>query len=234
MNCGYAADTETGKTIELEPDEENERFSFQLYYYICTGFKSIENYEGKHVVEIGCGRGGGLMFILKHLKPKSALGIDYSRRNLDFCKKNYNDKDLSFSWGDSENLPIKSGSIDYVICIDSSHCFGNLKVSFSEIERILKKNGHFFLSDFIGTADRDDYEDNFEGFLRLVEKKDISENVLISLRLDTKRKVDLIEKHAPFGLQRGLKRFAVVEGSVLYNQLEAGDTLYMAYHFAKE
>ena len=234
MNCGYAVDTESGKTIELDREFEDERFNYQLYHYVCTGFKSIEDYEGKHVAEIGSGRGGGLSFILKYLRPKSALGIDFSRQHFNFCKKHYDCKNLNFSWGDAENLPIKSESIDYVVCIDASHCFGNLKACLSEIDRILKKGGRFFLADFVSTADRDEYEDNFDGFLRLVEKKDISENVLMSLRLDTRRKVELIERVVPLMLRRGMKRFAAIEGSTLYNQIEAGDAVYIAYHFVKD
>ena len=30
------------------------------------------------VIEIGCGRGGGLNYITKHLGPKEAIGVDIS------------------------------------------------------------------------------------------------------------------------------------------------------------
>ena len=209
---------------------ESEKFSYQLYHYIATGFRSIENYQGKHVLEIGSGRGGGLAFIVQYLKPVSALGIDFSRQQINFCKKNYKIEGLNYSWGDAENLPLKSESVDYIICIESSHCFGNFRTNLSEVKRVLKKGGHYFLADFLSATDRVEYEESFENLFTLVEKKDISENVLASLRIDSKRKIELINK-APYWLRRGLKRFAGIEGSTIYNQMEAGDTVYMAYHF---
>lgn len=39
MNYGYAVDTETGHTIKLNPEDESERFSYQLYHYVATGLK---------------------------------------------------------------------------------------------------------------------------------------------------------------------------------------------------
>ena len=231
MNFGYASDTETGKTIDLDKKFEVERFSYQLYDFVCTGFNTISNYAGKNVLEIGCGRGGGLGYIMKKFNPSSALGIDYSITNTNFCKRNYSMPGLTFSWGDGEKLPIKNESVDIVICIETSHCFGNLRLVLSEVQRILKKDGSFFLADFVCAVDLNDYEENFNGFISLKEKKDISENVLAALRLDSERRAETIDKKASFMFKKILKRFAAIQGSVVYNQLEAGDTLYMGYHF---
>jgi cyclopropane fatty-acyl-phospholipid synthase-like methyltransferase len=34
---------------------------------------------GKTLVEVGSGRGGGLSFLTRHLKPARAIGIDFSQ-----------------------------------------------------------------------------------------------------------------------------------------------------------
>jgi len=41
---------------------------------------------GKKLVEVGSGRGGGLSFLSRHLKPEEAVGIDFSQNQVDFCK----------------------------------------------------------------------------------------------------------------------------------------------------
>lgn len=232
MNLGYASYTESGKTLELSEDLENERFAYQLYEFLFTGFIEI---KGKNVlVDVGCGRGAGLKFLhVKHQIDKS-IGLDFSSKNVQFCKKYNSLSGIQFVLADAEKMPLEDCSVDIVICVESSHCFGNFKGVLGEIERILKPKGVFLLADFVGNADKEEYEENFKNFLKLESRKDVSENVLTALKLDTARRVELIEKRAPFLLQRLMMRVAGIEGSTIYNQLEAGDTIYVAYHFTKE
>lgn len=233
MNLGYALDAESGTMGKIDKDYEFEQFSYQLYYYVCTGFEKILNYNGKHVLEIGSGRGGGLDFIMKTMKPVSGIGLDYSIQNINFCKRIYQTEGLTFTLGDAEVLPMKNESVDYILCIESSHCFGSFKVFLNEVKRVLKPKGHFFLADFLANGDRSEYEESFHGFLELVDQKNMTEKVLIALRLDSKRREDLIQKKAPFVLRKLLRRFAGIQGSAIYDQLEAGDTVYTGYHFIK-
>lgn len=44
---------------------------------ICT-LAGISNMTGKNLIEVGCGRGGCLKYITDKLKPKQAIGIDFS------------------------------------------------------------------------------------------------------------------------------------------------------------
>jgi cyclopropane fatty-acyl-phospholipid synthase-like methyltransferase len=45
--------------------------------------------QGKTLVEIGCGRGGGLNYVVQELKPEKTFGIDISEANIQFCKKTF-------------------------------------------------------------------------------------------------------------------------------------------------
>ena len=232
MNLGYASYTESGKTLELSDDLENERFSYQLYDFLVTEF--VEKKEKVVLVDVGCGRGAGLKFLHRKYHFDKSIGVDFSCKNIQFCKKHNGLPGIQFVFGDGEKLALDDSSVDVVICVESSHCFGNLKGVLSEVSRVLKPKGVFLLADFVGNADKEEYEKDFKGFFRLESRKDISENVLTALKLDTQRRIDLIEKKAPFLLQRLMMRVAGIEGSTIYNQLEAGDTIYVAYHFAKE
>lgn len=114
MNYGYA---DPDQKIDLHPEEEPHRYSIQLYHYMT---ESID-FRNKAVVEVGCGRGGGLAYIVKRWAPASAIGIDLCKQAARFCNKYYQLKGLSFFHGDAQNLPLESDSCDIVVNVESSH-----------------------------------------------------------------------------------------------------------------
>ncbi|CAG9323369.1 unnamed protein product [Blepharisma stoltei] len=234
MNYGYAINTETGFTIYLDPEEESERFSYQLYHYMATGFKKIPNLNGLKVLEVGCGRGGGLAYVLKYLKPASAVGVDYSKQQVEFCKKTHTGHNINFVWGDAEHIPAEDQSIDVVLNVESSHCYGNIKAFITEVNRILRPGGHFFITDFLYENDLAAYEEALGSTeMKLQEKQDITDNVLLSLNFDSKRRSRMILNRTPRLLHPILKRFSGVEGSNIYTQMKSRESVYVAYHLVK-
>ena len=234
MNYGYALNTDTGHSIVLSEDEENERFSYQLYHYMATSFKKNANLQGTTILEVGSGRGGGLAFVMKNLKPDKAIGIDYSNNQVEFCRKTYNLPNLRYEWGDAENLPIEDGTIGMVINVESCHCYGNFGKFLSEVARILKDGGVFMITDFITTTDVPRFEERLQEMMTIVEKKDITENVLLSLKFDSNRRVKLIENRTPRILRGILRRFSGCEGSNIYQELDSRRSVYLAYKLIKK
>lgn len=234
MNLGFTSDDDNLYSVpQLDSEFQYEKFNYQLYHYLISGFAKINDLNEKHILEIGSGRGGGLRYMAKTFKPLSAVGVDYSAQCINFSKKYSMGEDIVFYWGDAERLPLKNESADLIICVDSSHCFGNLKTCLTEVKRVLKPGGDFIICDFIVTLDKDEYEENFSNFLEMKNFKDLTENTLLALKMDSKRKIELVEKKVTYMFKKLMKRFAVIEGSVLFDQLEAGDTLHLAYHFTK-
>ncbi|OMJ72880.1 hypothetical protein SteCoe_28572 [Stentor coeruleus] len=234
MNYGYAVSSETGYMIVLAKEEESERFSYQLYHFMATGFKKTGNLQGQIIVEVGSGRGGGLAYVVRNLKPLSALGVDYSKQQVEFCKRTYTYPNISFVEGDAENLPIKDDSVDMVLNVESCHCYGNFKKFVGEISRVLKSDGRFMLTDFI-VADRvPAFEAVLKEFFDISEKKDITPNVLLSLKFDSDRRMELIQNRTPICCRRLLKRFSGSEGSAIYLELESRRSLYLAYNLVKK
>jgi cyclopropane fatty-acyl-phospholipid synthase-like methyltransferase len=45
------------------------------------------------VLDIGCGRGGGIAFLAKYYKPELAIGVDNSIHQIKFCKSRHEDTD---------------------------------------------------------------------------------------------------------------------------------------------
>ncbi|CAG9329750.1 unnamed protein product [Blepharisma stoltei] len=233
MNYGYAEHSEKGHIIDLDPEEETERYQYQMYHYIASGLKKFQSLSGKHILEVGSGRGGGLAYITKVLSPISAVGIDYSQTQIDWCNKTYNIPNLKFAYGDAEHLPVHDSCVDIVINIESSHCYGNLKAFVEEVKRVLKPGGHFLIADFIDRQELALREDTLNSCgLQLIERKDITENVILALNLDEKRKINSINS-APKIFRKILREFAGTENSRMSKSFNAGNTGYIAYHFMK-
>src|SRR3954463_4200727 len=85
MNYGYAALDGDGSIVELRDEDAANRYAIQLYHQVASAL----DLQGKAVVEIGSGRGGGAAYISRALKPKSMMGIDISKRAVDFCNQRY-------------------------------------------------------------------------------------------------------------------------------------------------
>src|SRR4051812_28944772 len=85
MNYGYADIAGDGGIVELRAEDVANRYAIQLYHHVA----SAVDLEGKTVVEIGSGRGGGAAYVSGALKPKSMMGIDISKRAVDFCNQRY-------------------------------------------------------------------------------------------------------------------------------------------------
>src|SRR5680860_501301 len=92
MNYGYS-----DKEQEIPMDEQNEpnRYSIQLYHHLV----SATEIKNKNIVEIGCGRGGGLSYITKIFSPASAIGVDLNKLAISFCNRHYTLDSLSFLHG---------------------------------------------------------------------------------------------------------------------------------------
>src|SRR6266481_4321017 len=122
MNYGYANLDPSANGLALNEAERDNRYCIQLYHHVAAAV----DLAAKDVVEVGSGRGGGASYIARYLKPQSMVGIDLSDKAVDFCNQNYAIEALSFRQGDAENLPLSNASVDAVVNLESSHCYGSM------------------------------------------------------------------------------------------------------------
>lgn len=71
MNYGYVP-CEFESPLKLAPEDEVNRYSIQLYHYLVT----TTEVQGKEILEVGSGRGGGANYIFNYLKPRKFTGLD--------------------------------------------------------------------------------------------------------------------------------------------------------------
>ena len=111
MNYGYAED---GFSPTLNKEDENERYPIHLYHHTATQVEV----GGKELLEIGSGRGGGASYVARYLRPKSIRGIDISSTAIELSSKTHNAENLSFSKGDSEDLPFSESCYDIILNVE--------------------------------------------------------------------------------------------------------------------
>ncbi|HZY81141.1 MAG TPA: arsenite methyltransferase [Cyclobacteriaceae bacterium] len=116
-----------------------------------TEFAMIK--EGDTVVDLGSGAGNDA-FVARSVTGEKGkvIGIDMTERMVEKARENakkLNYSNVEFRLGDIENIPMASNIADVVV----SNCVLNLvpdkKQAFAETFRILKKGGHFSVSDIV-------------------------------------------------------------------------------------
>lgn len=128
------------------------------YYDVETGYSNQENLyfhlvrdmdiSKSEILDVGCGRGGGLNLLYSKIGCLSATGIDITPENISFCKKTHSDK-INFLVGDAEQLEFDDNSFDIVFNIESAHCYPNFDKFLSEVVRVLKPGGKFLFTDAV-------------------------------------------------------------------------------------
>jgi len=230
MNYGYQADPSSCSPLALRSEDEPERYSIQLYERVARA----ADLGGKHVLEVGSGRGGGASFVARHFRPQRLVGMDFSAKAVRFCQREHRSDNLEFIRGDAERIPFAERSFDAVINVESSHCYGSIPKFVQEVKRVLKPGGHFLFADFRTVAKAEELRQVFaDSGLIVQEHEVITGEVLRALSLDSARKVALLEQKAPRRLLGTLKRFAAVEGSDVYRYFADGTFVYERYALTK-
>jgi SAM-dependent methyltransferase len=120
MNYGYQPLDPATPRLELDPADEPDRYSIQLYHRVASAAGPL---DGKDVLEVGSGRGGGASYVNRYLKPRKIIGADFSKHAVDLANARLAREGLSYVEGDAEKLPFEAGSFDVVLNVESSHCY---------------------------------------------------------------------------------------------------------------
>jgi ubiquinone/menaquinone biosynthesis C-methylase UbiE len=227
MNYGYSKDNHK---IKLDKEDEKDRYSAQLYNLVATG----ADIKGEDILEVGCGRGGGLSYINRYLSPKSATGVDLNKKAIEFCKKHHSNENIKFLQANAQNLRFQDNSFDVVINVESSHRYSQMDKFLDEVYRVLKPGGVFLFADFRTQFELEklDIQLKNSNFIRLMNKT-ITENVLEALKLSTSEREKLIHQIVPKFLHGLGKKFAATEGTPTYNKFLTREFEYVFYIMMK-
>lgn len=173
MNHGYSPISNSAKSSDILLKQ------CATLYDITT--EGIENCSDKSLLELGCGRGGGLNFIKKKYPNLSISGCDISPLNIVHSIFFDESKSINYSIANSMDLSYKDTSFDYLLNIESSHCYDDIDKFYSECARVIKPNGTFFYSDLVWSLEMLNENYNLlKKYFNIVSFTDITENVLQS------------------------------------------------------
>lgn len=231
MNYGFAPLEPGTPPLVLDPADEPDRLCIQLYRHT-VGVSSL---EGKDVLEVGCGRGGGAFYIARYLRPRTMTGLDFSTTAIAHYVRHRQAPGLRFVHGDAQSMPFADQSFDAVVNIESSHCYGDMDAFLSEVHRVFRPDGELLWADLRDRGDRlDSLFRQFDSCsLALAHARDVTPEVLNALRLDNARKLALIEAWFPRVLHPLIRPFAGLEGTRNYVRMAAGSSRYHSARLLK-
>lgn len=120
-----------------------------------TEFAKIK--EGDTVVDLGSGAGNDA-FVARSITGEEGkvIGIDFTEKMIEKAKLNAEKlgyTNVEFRQGDIENIPLAGNLADVVVSNCVLNLVPNKKQAFAETFRILKKGGHFSVSDIVLVGD---------------------------------------------------------------------------------
>jgi SAM-dependent methyltransferase len=224
LNYGFSSEPESSVIASNEP----EFYCLRLYEHTVRDTPL----EGRDVLEVSCGRGGGANFVTRTFKPRSYVGVDLSQENVRLACERATRAGLTFAIGDAERLALPDGAFDVVINIEASHLYADRTRFFGEVMRVLRAGGHFCYTDGCW-ADDDCTEDLLDAGFELIERREITSNVLHALRKDNARRTALFDAMKNRDLREEYKHWGGVVGYRAYNRFEAGQTRYFSHRLRK-
>jgi ubiquinone/menaquinone biosynthesis C-methylase UbiE len=230
LNYGFAGPSD--EKLELEPQLEVNRYTIQLYHHVVSSVPL----QGKDVLEIGCGRGGGASYVARYMRPRHFVGLDINKTAINFDRRFYKtQKNLQFIVGDAHAMPFPEETFDVAVNVESSHHYNDLGRFLGEVHRVLKPGGSFLMACFP--------RKNEPSFLRrLLDKsrftcileEDITPNVIRALEIDSARREDAVRRLCPAPLRTFGREFAGVRGSELYESFVSGKRRYLNFVLHKK
>lgn len=116
---------------------------------------SMELGRDATVLEIGCGRGAGAVYLYDAFSPACIHAFDIDdrmvRKARRFAGRDYEGR-IRFYVADAANIPAGDGTYDAVFDFFTLHHVDDWKKSLSEISRILKPGGYFAFGELYGSA----------------------------------------------------------------------------------
>jgi ubiquinone/menaquinone biosynthesis C-methylase UbiE len=189
-NDGYPFDSIETKKIILNKKYKNFKYQANLYKRLLD-FAEIKNNKNIEVlIDIGCGKGGGVSFYKDFYNFKHCIGIDITKINIDIAKKHA--KNINFYIASATNLPIKDSVVDVITCVESLNYYVPILNFIKETYRILKNNGKILISMQLNEEEENNLENIFlkNGFT-LDKKEDITKNVRIACAISKFRFMDI-------------------------------------------
>ncbi len=104
---------------------------------------------GEHVLDVGCGSGILVPFILERITSTGLLyELDFAEKMLEVNRSLHGEGNIRFILADAENAPLAENSCDVVICFSCLPHFHDKEKALAALCRILRPGGTLVVSHF--------------------------------------------------------------------------------------
>lgn len=228
MNYGYAPAGAGGPA--LLPEDSDDRLAIQLYQRLTEEV----DLRGHQVIEVSSGRGGGASYLMRYRGPRALLGVDRSRRLVEFCRRRHRVPGLDFAPGDAEALDHDPESFDVAVNVEASHCYGRMDRFLRAVWKVIRPGGLLLWTDFRPAAKAAALRKEFrEGGWQTEVEEDITGNVLRAMELHHHRWHRLIEERIPAPLRGPFRETAGMKGSRIEQAMRQGQVRYLRFALRK-
>lgn len=222
MNYGYVPNDDE-PPVSLPDDGKVQKYPMQMYHYLAAK----ASIKGKHVLEVGSGRGGGARYVAGSFQPASYVGMDIAQSAVDLSNKIHILPNLRFIQGSAESIPLADNSIDVVLNVESCHAYGSVDKFLSEVKRVLKPGGYLLLVDFRDVKNMDLLRNQLHhSGMDVLQEEDIAPNVVQAMEAEDEAKKERIKTLFPPKWQALFGEFAGVVGSRIHLNLKTKARLY--------
>ena len=130
----------TGERVILEKSENILRRRHLARYKFAEGY-----IKGKKVLDVGCGTGYGTSLLAQ--TAEQVVGIDISKKAIDYAKENYSGKNIRFFIGNAVNLNfLKKNSFDIIVSFEVIEHIAEYRRYLEEMSCLLKPEGILIIS----------------------------------------------------------------------------------------
>jgi ubiquinone/menaquinone biosynthesis C-methylase UbiE len=222
FNYGYAPCDRS--VAEVWPNEPHQ---IQLYAEVAKAVQAAARApETLRLLEVCCGRGGGLAYLDAAVSPRATIGIDRSLTALRH-RRNGNAA-IARLQGNALQLPLCEASVDLAVNVEALADLPKLAF-LAEISRVLAPNGIFAVTDtmphgpeacYLGLIDL-----GRKSGLEVVSFRDITTNVSEACRIDDQRRSELVNR-LPRYLRPIAREWVSLPGTTRFGQFERKERCY--------
>lgn len=222
FNIGYGP-----VEAEIANDRRFSADAYQVQLYLeLAKFGDLAELDSTrpHILEVGCGCGGGIRFLQARLPMTELRGVDNAKSAVGICRKIGVDAQVA----GADKLPFKNNALDCVLCVDSFSVFPH-DAFLAESYRVIKPGGMVLIGDYLNSK-IDDIRDELDALatrsgFQLESFEDASSGVLRALEGDQSRKFGIV-KALPKILHGPLTETLSLPGSKRYQSWQEGHTCY--------
>ena len=220
LNFGYAP---VSMEVAVDP-LSTEPLQAELYRQVATAV-GRDRLQGGRVLEVSCGSGGGFDFLRRHYGISDGVVLDRSWRALGLARRLFG---LEGVRADAMHLPFARGSFDVVLNVEASHMYALARFA-SEAAAVLAPGGVLCIADYRrGTpaiVEARLMRILAEAGLKPILFRDVTANIVESLRLDSKRR-DADIARVPWPLRRSFRQWSAVENTPQHERLTSQQETY--------